>query len=208
MGLDVGKLCVTGSESPKLPLQETNLMKTELKAKFLQHLLKKKQDDQGFTLIELLVVIIIIGVLSAIALPNFLNQTAKAKQSEAKQNIGVINRAQTAFRTENNQFATSFDALAIGSLAGNTSTTTSTNYSYGISGTTDSATITATARDTSLKAYSGASTKYTNASNQSAISSVICEATAPGTTDATPPIVTSTNSAPTCPPSGYKTLGN
>ena len=183
-------------------------MKTELKAKFLQHLLKKKQDDQGFTLIELLVVIIIIGVLSAIALPNFLNQTAKAKQSEAKQNIGVINRAQTAFRTENNQFATSFDALAIGSLAGNTSTTTSTNYSYGISGTTDSATITATARDTSLKAYSGASTKYTNASNQSAISSVICEATAPGTTDATPPIVTSTNSAPTCPPSGYKTLGN
>jgi type IV pilus assembly protein PilA len=94
-------------------------MRTELKAKFVQHL-NRQQQNKGFTLVELLVVIIIIGILSAIALPSFIGQTAKAKQSEAKQNIGVINRVQIAIRVESTTFASTFDALAIGALASNT----------------------------------------------------------------------------------------
>jgi type IV pilus assembly protein PilA len=86
-------------------------MKTELKAKFLQHLAAKKK-DQGFTLIELLVVIIIIGILSAIALPSFLNQANKAKQSEAKQYVGTLNRTQQAYFLENSVFASNITALA------------------------------------------------------------------------------------------------
>jgi prepilin-type N-terminal cleavage/methylation domain-containing protein len=89
-------------------------MKTELKAKFLQHLVGKKKDDQGFTLIELLVVIIIIGILSAIALPSFLNQAKKARQSEAKTYIGSMNRGQQAFYTENDAFTSSVDAMGVG----------------------------------------------------------------------------------------------
>jgi prepilin-type N-terminal cleavage/methylation domain-containing protein len=90
----------------------------------LQHLVGKKKDDQGFTLIELLVVIIIIGILSAIALPSFLNQAKKARQSEAKTYVGSLNRGQQAFYTENDFFTSSIDAMGVG-IATQTS-----NYTY------------------------------------------------------------------------------
>lgn len=100
-------------------------MKTELKAKFLQHISQKKKDG-GFTLIELLVVIIIIGILSAIALPSFLNQANKAKQSEAKQYIASINKGQQAYYVENSDFSSSIQALGIGIR------TATQNYTYDV----------------------------------------------------------------------------
>ncbi|ERN42946.1 prepilin-type N-terminal cleavage/methylation domain protein [Rubidibacter lacunae KORDI 51-2] len=85
-------------------------MKAQFQAKLLQ-LLARKSSNKGFTLIELLVVIIIIAILSAIALPNFLNQADKARASEAQANLGVINRAQQAYRLDNPSFAANFDEL-------------------------------------------------------------------------------------------------
>lgn len=148
-------------------------MKAELQAKFLQHFNQKKQ-DAGFTLIELLVVVIIIGILSAIALPTFLNQTAKAKQSEAKTVISSSNVAQTAYRIQNNQFAPNFSSLALG-LSPSTN-----NYTYTITNGVDTATIISQTNDPALKGYSGGTVKFVNTDKQSAIASIICEVKAPG----------------------------
>ena len=46
--------------------------------------------EKGFTLVELMIVIVIVGVLSAVALPNFLSQTSKAKATECTTRLGAI----------------------------------------------------------------------------------------------------------------------
>ncbi len=174
-------------------------MRTELKSKFIQHL-NRQQQDGGFTLIELLVVIVIIGILSAIAIPNFLNQDVKAKQSEAKQNVVLINKTQNSFRAENNSFATSFGALAIGSVSDSIAvgSGSTTNYTYSLTGTTETASVLAAPNDTALKGYSGRSTRFVNGANQSVISTILCQNITVGTT--TPIVVPIDNvgSAPTC----------
>jgi type IV pilus assembly protein PilA len=63
-----------------------------------------KNVQKGFTLIELMIVVAIIGILAAIAIPNFLRFQAKSKQSEAKTNLGGIFTAETAYFAEKNGF--------------------------------------------------------------------------------------------------------
>lgn len=132
-------------------------MKTELKAKFLQNILNKKKENEGFTLIELLVVIIIIGILSAIALPSFLNQANKARSSEAKTYVGSINRAQQAHILENPEFVTANSGFAQLGLGISTQTE---NYTYTIKGETFGASAkaiptTPTTQPAKLKGYIG-----------------------------------------------------
>lgn len=57
-------------------------------------------NQSGFTLIELLVVIVIIGILAAIALPNFIKARNKAREAEVKSNIHAIQIALERYATD------------------------------------------------------------------------------------------------------------
>ncbi len=66
--------------------------------------MSKLQNQKGFTLIELMIVVAIIGILAAIAIPNFLRYQAKSRQSEARTNLGGIFVAQTSYYGEQSRY--------------------------------------------------------------------------------------------------------
>ena len=67
---------------------------------------KRMKGNQGFTLIELMIVVAIIGILAAIAIPNFMTYQAKARQSEAKVNLGGMFTTAVSYFAENNTYST------------------------------------------------------------------------------------------------------
>jgi type IV pilus assembly protein PilA len=122
--------------------------------------------DGGFTLIELLICIVIIGILSAIALPSYLNQAAKTRASEAKSMLSTINRSQQAYRLENNAFSgtlTNLDAKVSGNFY---------TYEIGAGSTSTQATATTTSNQGSLKVYASLVSQIGDTFSQ-----IVCEST-------------------------------
>ncbi|AHB87421.1 type IV pilin PilA [Thermosynechococcus sp. NK55a] len=132
---------------------------------------------KGLTLIELLVVVIIIAILGAIALPSMLNQAIKARESQAKTNIGAVNRAQQAYRLANPTFTDDLASLQIGF-------SDTPDYEYQIShADSDYAQFQATPERAELKAFTGC----TYATYTTLTTTQILEAAPSGSSTASPP---------------------
>ena len=80
-----------------------------------------RNNESGFTLIELMIVVAIIGILAAIAIPNFLRFQLKSKSSEGKVNIAAIRTAEESYLAEFGTYVAGTASPAAASRVANTS---------------------------------------------------------------------------------------
>ncbi|WAS04819.1 prepilin-type N-terminal cleavage/methylation domain-containing protein [Gloeomargaritales cyanobacterium VI4D9] len=185
-------------------------MSTFLLLRYLHTQQRERIGNGGFTLVELLVVVVIIGILAAIALPSFLAQSAKAKQSEAQVTLNAWIKAQQLYRYEYGRFFT-FTDLALGMP------TDTKTYNYVGGGGVENVdqnfvTLTPFTKDSALKRYSAGvewdvlEVTLPNGlvERQSTDAPVLCESIAPSSGISVAPNVNGAGDGvwPTC-PGGY-----
>ncbi|HLK15779.1 MAG TPA: prepilin-type N-terminal cleavage/methylation domain-containing protein [Fimbriimonadaceae bacterium] len=68
--------------------------------------------SSGFTLVELLIVIIVIAVLAAIAIPRFINSSARSKEASLHSDLKLVRDAIERFHSDTSVFPPSLDALS------------------------------------------------------------------------------------------------
>lgn len=106
----------------------------------------KNSNKQGFTLIELLVVVLIIGILSSVALPQYMKAVEKSRAAEAWQTLKAINDAEKIKNMEEdtNGLAYPVSDLALSFIDKNGASVTGSdwegqNFRYWVGGQTSSA---------------------------------------------------------------------
>ena len=92
---------------------------------------KEKMRRGGFTLLELLMVVIIIAILAAVALPQYLKLAERARMSEALSLLGELRTSELRYFPENSTYTKVFGELDLDpTLAGEMAGTTKFAYSF------------------------------------------------------------------------------
>ncbi len=99
----------------------------------------RRLNHKGFTLVEIMIVVAIIGLLAAIAVPNFVQARTTARTNACINNLRIIDAAKQQWALENNQ--------------ADTATPTAANLNAYIKGTTAIVTCPADAADTFATSY-------------------------------------------------------
>jgi len=102
---------------------------------------KVYQKMRGVTLLELMIVVVIIGIMAAIAYPNYRDFAARAKRNEAKAILLEIAQNQERFYLQNSTYGT----LSQLGYAGDTITTDTGSYDVTIAPPPDASNFTAVA---------------------------------------------------------------
>ena len=95
--------------------------------------IKTLRDDEGrkaFTLIELLVVVLIIGILAAIALPQYQKAVMRSRYTSLKNLTKTISTAETVYHLTNDSYTTEMEDLEIGLTGGTFNEESPREYVY------------------------------------------------------------------------------